>query len=79
VVSGLLGALDLTLDTAVWLTMAFEADDDVWTVLATMGRSAAEMFMTRRAMAAVGSLVLISSVALYGLQRLLGTDEESSR
>jgi hypothetical protein len=79
VVQGLLATLDLTLDTAVWLSMAFEADDDIWTVLATIGRSAADMFMTRRAMAAFGTLVLISSVALYALQRLLGSEEESSR
>ena len=79
VVQGSLATLDLTLDTAVWLTMAFEADDDIWTVLATIGGWAAEIFMTRRAMAAFGTLVLISSVALYALQRLLGTEEESSQ
>ena len=35
--------------------------------------------VTPRALAVITGLVLVSVVALYGLQRLLGYEEESSR
>jgi hypothetical protein len=35
--------------------------------------------VTPRALAGIAALVLVSAVALYGLQRLLGYEEESSR
>jgi hypothetical protein len=76
---GLVAALDLVLDAFIWLSMSFDGDADVWTVLAAIGRSAAGALVTRRALASLGTLVLLSSVALYGLQRLLGAEEESSK
>src|SRR5262245_44210295 len=75
----LVATLDLALDACIWLTLSFDAEADVWTVLAAIGRAAAEIFMTRRALAALVSLVLLSSLALYGLQLLLGAEEESSK
>jgi hypothetical protein len=50
-----------------------------WTIVSTLGRAAAAAIVTPRALAAIAGLVLISVVALYGLQRLLGYEEESSR
>jgi hypothetical protein len=76
---GLVAGLDLVLDGFISLTMSFDGDADVWTVLAAIGRSAANVLVTRRALAGLGTLVLLSSVALYGLQRLLGAEEESSK
>jgi hypothetical protein len=75
----LVAVLDRALDAAIWLTLSFDADADVWTVLAAISRAAAGLFMTRRALAALATLVLLSSLALYALQRLLGPEEESSK
>ena len=78
-VRALVAALDLALDACIWLTLSFDAEADVWTVLAAIGRAAAGLFMTRRALAGLVTLVLLSSLAMYGLQRLLGAEEESSQ
>lgn len=77
-VRAFVASLDLALDACIWLTMSFDAGTDPWTIIAAVGRTAARALMTRRALAAMATLVLISSLALYGLQRLLGTEEESS-
>jgi hypothetical protein len=71
--------LDRALDACIWLTLSFDADADVWTVLAAISRGVAGLFMTRRALVGLATLVLLSSLALYALQRLLGTEEESSQ
>jgi hypothetical protein len=76
---GLVAGLDVTLDAFIWLTLSFDADTDVWTMAAAIGRAAASSLMTPRALAGLGMLILISSLALYGLQRLLSSEEESSR
>jgi hypothetical protein len=75
----LVAVLDRALDACIWLTLSFDADADLWTVLAAISRAAAGMFMTRRALAGLVTLVLLSSLALYALQRLLGAEEESSK
>jgi hypothetical protein len=69
-------ALDRTLDACIWLTLSFDADADRWTVLAAISRAVAGMLMTRRALVGLATLVLLSSLALYALQRLLGDEEE---
>jgi hypothetical protein len=77
-VQGLLQVLDLVLTGCIWLTTSLGSDADAWTILTAVGREAARALMTTRVLAVVGALVLVSALALYGLQRLLGTQEESS-
>jgi Na+/phosphate symporter len=77
-VQGLLRVLDLVLTGCIWLTTSLGSDADAWTILAAVGRAAARALMTTRVLAVVGALVLMSALALYGLQRLLGTEEESA-
>ena len=75
---GLLGALDLALTGCIWLTTSLGSDADAWTILTAVGRAAAGVLMTSRALAVIGVLVLVSALALYALQRLLVTKQESS-
>jgi hypothetical protein len=78
-VRGIVRGLQLSLAGSMWLAASFGTGTDVWTILSTVARAAARALLTTRALAVVGGLVLISGVALYGLQRLLGLEEESSR
>jgi hypothetical protein len=77
-VEALLRVLDLALTGCIWLTTSLGNDADAWTILKTVGRAAADALMTTRALAVFGVLVVVSALALYGLQRLLGTEGESS-
>lgn len=77
-VQGLLRVLDLALTGCIWLTTSLGSDADAWTIVTAIGRAAGRALMTTRVLAVVGALVLVSALALYGLQRILGTQEESS-
>jgi hypothetical protein len=48
-------------------------------MLAALGRAAAETMSTREASGVLLALALLGALAFYWLQRLLGSDEESSR
>lgn len=72
-------AIVLTSNACVWFAGSLGAGVDIWTILATIGRSAGTALISGQALAVVGGLVLVGAIALYGLQRLLGSEEESSR
>lgn len=72
-------AIVLTSNACVWFAGSLGAGVDMWTILATIGRSAGTALVRGQALAVVGGLVLVGAVALYGLQRLLGSEEGSSR
>jgi hypothetical protein len=72
-------ALDLTLNACVWLAASLSSGADGWTLLATVGRAAARALLSPRALTVVGGLILLGAVALYGLQRLLGSEKEYFR
>jgi hypothetical protein len=72
-------ALELTVNACVWLAASLGAGVDAWTIAASVGRAAAAALVTPRALGVIAGLVLVGAVALYGLQRLLGYEEESSR
>jgi hypothetical protein len=76
-VRGVVRALELTLSGAVWMAASFGTGADAWTIATAVARAAARAFLTTRAVATLGALVLVSALALYGLQRLLGFEEES--
>ena len=65
--------------TFLLIAASIGSGSSTWTILTTVGRAAAAAIVTPRALAVIAGLVLVSVVALYGLQRLLGYEEESSR
>ena len=74
--SGAVHALDLALSTCVWLMTSLDSDAGVWTVASVVGRAAASALITPRVLAIGGGLVVVSGLSLYGLQRLLDSEEE---
>ena len=72
-------ALTLTLNACVWLAASLSSGADGWTIAGTIGRAAAGALMTPQASGVVVGLVAVGALALYGLQRLLGSEEESSK
>jgi hypothetical protein len=77
-VQGLLRVLDLVMTGCIWLATSLGSDANAWAVLKAVARAGGRSLVTTRALAVVGLLVLVSALALYGLQQLLGTEEESS-
>jgi hypothetical protein len=72
-------ALTLTVNGCVWLAASLSSGTDPWTITATVGRAAAHALTTPQASGAIAALVVVGAAALYGLQRLLGAEEESSQ
>ncbi len=72
-------ALTLTVNGCVWLAAALSSGADPWTILSAVGRAAGDSLATREASGALVGLAVIGALAFYWLQRLLGSDEESSR
>jgi hypothetical protein len=52
---------------------------DPWTILSAVGRAAGDTLATREASGVLLGLAVVGALAFYLLQRLLGSDEESSR
>ena len=75
-IRGVVQALNLALALCVWLMTSLDSQAGVWTVASTVGRATASVLMTPRVLAVGGALVLISGLSLYGLQRLLDSNEE---
>jgi hypothetical protein len=78
-VQGFVRAINGTVNASLWVAASLGSGTSAWTIVSTLGRAAAAAIVTPRALAAIAGLVLVSVVALYGLQRLLGYEEESSR
>src|SRR4051812_14497858 len=72
-------ALLLTVNGCVWLAASLSSGTDGWTIASTVGRAAASALSTPQVSGGIAGLVLVGGLALYGLQRLLGSEEESSR
>jgi hypothetical protein len=60
----------------VWLATSLGSGVSIWTMLATIWQGAAGALATPAASAALWSLVVVGALALYWLQRLLGSEEE---
>ena len=78
-VPGFVRAVAATVNGAVWVAASLGSGSDAWTITSTLARASAAALVTPRALAVIAGLVLVSAVALYGLQRLLGYEEESPR
>src|SRR5688572_3670555 len=72
-------ALTLTVNGCVWLAASMSAGVDSWTIVSSIGRAMSDALATREASGLLLGLVVVGGLAFYWLQRLLGSDEESSR
>jgi hypothetical protein len=75
----LISALDLTMRAGVSLAASVGDGADLSTIALTVGKAALGALVSTRALAAFAALMLVSAAALYGLQRLLGLDEETEQ
>lgn len=60
----------------VWLATSLSTGVSIWTMLGAIWQGTAAALATPAASAALWSLVVIGALALYWLQRLLGSEEE---
>jgi len=60
----------------VWLATSLSMGVSVWTMLGTVWQNVAGALATPVASAVLWSLVVLGALALYWLQRLLGSEEE---
>jgi hypothetical protein len=71
--------LAMVVDGCMWFAASISAGADMWTIVKAIGRAAGSALISPEAFAIVGSLVLAGALALFGLQRLLGSEEETPR
>jgi hypothetical protein len=71
--------LTLILNGCVWVAASLSSGADGWTIVTTVGRAAADALTTPEASGVIALLVVIGALAIYGLQRLLGSEEGESR
>jgi hypothetical protein len=72
-------ALTLTVNGCVWVAASMSSGADPWTILSAVGRAAGDTLATREASGVLLALSVVGAFAFYWLQRLLGSDEESSK
>ena len=70
-------ALTMTLNGCIWLAASISSGTDAWTIVQSVGRAAAGAFVTPQVSGAIVMLVVLGGLALFGLQRLLGSEEDS--
>jgi hypothetical protein len=75
----LVRAVELLVAGCVWVATAISVGVSIWDVLGTIGRAAAGELATAAASVVLALLVLVGIAALYCLQRLLESQEESSQ
>src|SRR5437870_3884339 len=76
---GFVRVIELLVAGSVWVATSIGVGVSIWQVLGTIGRAAAGGLVTPTASIALTVLVVVGIVALYGLQRLLDSEEESSQ
>jgi hypothetical protein len=70
-------ALTMTLNGCIWLAASISSGTDGWTIVQTVARAAAGTLITPQVSGAIVALVVLGAIALFGLQRLLGSEEDS--
>jgi hypothetical protein len=71
--------LTATLNGCVWMAASLSSGTDGWTIATTIGRAAADAITTPQASGVIALLVVVGALAIYGLQRLLGSEKGESR
>jgi TRAP-type C4-dicarboxylate transport system permease small subunit len=74
---GFVRAVELLAAGCVWVATSISVGVSIWDVLRTIGQAAAGELATPAASVALALLVLVGLAALYLLQRLLESEEES--
>jgi hypothetical protein len=69
-------SLVMTTNACIWFAVSLSAGADWWTIAGTVARSARDGLATSEALGTAAILVLVGAVAMWGLQRLLGPEEE---
>jgi hypothetical protein len=72
-------SIELLVAASVWVATSIGVGVSLWDALGTVGRAAVGSLGTPTASVLLGALVLVGIVALYWLQRLLESEEESSQ
>lgn len=75
---GFVRGVELIIEGFVWLATSIGDGVSLWDVLGTIGRATFRSLLTPAGSVALSILVVIGIMALYGLQRLLESEEESS-
>ena len=70
-------ALTMTLNGCIWMAASISSGEDGWTIVQTIARAAAGTLTTPQVSGAIVALVVLGAIALFGLQRLLGSEEDS--
>jgi hypothetical protein len=76
---GLVRTLGFVMDGSAMLAASLGSGADVWTIAGAVATAVGKALVTTEAFAIIGGLVVIGAIAVYGLQRLLGFEEESSQ
>ena len=76
VVRALVQALELVVRGSIWLATATARGDNTWTIVTAVGRGLTAALITPGALGVVGGLLLLGALALFGLQRLLDSEEQ---
>ncbi len=71
--------LTATLNGSVWVAAEFSSGSDGWTITSTVMRAVGGAMVTPQVSGGLLVLVVVGGLALFGLQRLLGSEEDSSR
>jgi hypothetical protein len=74
---GCVRGIELVVAGCVWVATSIGVGVSMWDVVATIGRAAVGSLVTPAGSIALSILVVIGIMALYWLQRLLESEEES--
>jgi len=78
-VSGFIRVLEVLAQGCLWIALSLNAGIDMWTILAAAGRAIGVAAATPQVSGGLVVMAMAGALALYGLQRLLTSEEESSR
>jgi hypothetical protein len=73
---GFVSIVALFASACVWLAMSLSTGVSVWSIVGTIWRTVTGVLATPAASAVLWGLVAVGALALYWLQRLLGSEEE---
>jgi hypothetical protein len=71
-------AVDLGVRGAVWTSESFERGLGLWAILGQIGRVMTAVIATPQVTVALVGIGMVGALALYGLQRVLSSEQESS-
>lgn len=76
IVRGLVQVFGVLLRGSVWLATSVGRGDDAWTIAGALGRGATAALLTPGALGVLSGLLLLGALALFGLQRLLESEDQ---